>query len=744
MRQPMPSALAVTGVLRVPYILVRFNNTDPFTLRPVAAYDSVITLPTAPVGKPYSIRTLYDELSNGLLSLQGQVIGWITLDSNDTWYEGNCNGLCQGGSSGGHMGQLLQEALIRADSIVDFGMFDNDGPDGNPNSGDDDGVVDFVGFVQPEVDGACGGNPNIWSHKFFYSGWNGSPFTTNDARAGSGFIQVNSYTIQSGVGGSTACNGSEIMPVGTMAHETGHAFGLPDLYDTNPDDSDDSEGIGQWGLMGSGNYTSPFSPSHMESWTRNELGWITVVPLVDNGTYTFGPTTSRDTVFLVRPPVTNTRGEYFLLENRQAVLSDSALIRIQGPGLLIWHADSVRLLSSSPNTGSIHGLWLRQADGLEQLRSSTQGVRNRGDAGDPYPGSTNNTSFGFDTNPANVLNSTGGFAAFVIDSILQVVPGNEMAFRLRFGGVSIVQASDTTARVTVRGQQWAQFRDVFQDGDTLTMSIDSAQTNATGRTQYVFQSWSDAGARSHVATMTLAGSTITANVQRKHKVQVTISGNGTVLATPTVDLVNGEFVTEGGAVSLTATPGAGVVFSGWSGDTTASSTTLDLTMTRPFVLTASFAPQLAVSDTVLRAPVVGAAYSDTIRMSGGTGAYTFSLVTGTGTLPPGLSLSTAGVISGTPSKDSTYLFTVRATSGGQTLDLPLRLAVTVPTLALSAVIGAFLGSGPALSAEENRYLDIIGNNNNQLDIGDVIAWLDKTGNAVNEQTMAQLMRRAPR
>ena len=39
-----------------------------------------------------------------------------------------------------------------------------------------------------------------------------------------------------------------------------------------------------------------------------------------------------------------------------------------------------------------------QADGLNQLR--TPGGRNRGDAGDSYPGSTGNTRFGVSTNPS--------------------------------------------------------------------------------------------------------------------------------------------------------------------------------------------------------------------------------------------------------------------------------------------------------------------------------------------------------
>lgn len=54
----------------------------------------------------------------------------------------------------------------------------------------------------------------------------------------------------------------------------------------------------------------------------------------------------------------------------------------------------------------------------------------------------------------------------------------------------------------------------------------------------------------------------------------------------------------------------------------------------------------------------GTAYSATLTASGGLGApYVFSLAVGSH-LPPGLSLSSAGVISGTPSEDGRYTFTV--------------------------------------------------------------------------------------
>jgi hypothetical protein len=98
---PAPSAMAVTGVLRVPYLLVSFANTDPSSLRPPAAYDSALTLPVAPRDRPFSARSFYEQLSNDLLSLQGQVIGWIRLANDDAYY----------GVGDAHVDGLLPEVL---------------------------------------------------------------------------------------------------------------------------------------------------------------------------------------------------------------------------------------------------------------------------------------------------------------------------------------------------------------------------------------------------------------------------------------------------------------------------------------------------------------------------------------------------------------------------------------------------------------------------------------------------------
>lgn len=741
-RSPQPTALAITGTLRVPVFLVNYANVAP--PQPAARYDTVLFGLTPPAGRPFTIRTFYEQMSNGLFSMQGQVLGWAQLANNDTFYEGGsgCNGLC----SNANVDNLIAEAVAAHDAAVDYGQFDNDGPDGVPNSGDDDGFVDMAIFVHPELGGECGNNQNIWAHRFFYSGWTGSALNTADPRAGGGVIRVNSYTIQSGLGGSSSCNASDIMPVGTVAHETGHGLGLPDLYDTDPFDADDSEGIGEWGLMGSGNYSSSFSPSHMEGFSRMVLGWVTVRDLNASGTYRFGPYTVGDTIFRVLPAVANSRSEYFLLENRQAALGDTALVGRKGPGLLIWHVDEAQYSfgrsSNRVNSGPIHGLWLRQADGLDQLRSSTQGVRNRGDAGDPWPGTSNNRSFGFTGNPAANLN-TGLFSGIVIDSIRQEVTGGEMAFRLRFGGLTTVAASDTNAVVRVRGIAYNVYRELHNDGDTLTVEVDSVQQAADGRTRWTFLSWSDGQPRSHQVTATLAGSVITAAVRREFRIQASVTGSGTVTSTPSLDLAAGAFHPDGDTLRIEATPQAGHVFLRWQGDTSTTSPVLRFPVRRPMTLTALFQQQLAIVDSSLRSGVMGAPYLDTIRVSGGTGSYLFQVVLGTGTLPPGITInSSTGVISGIPTNDSTYVVQVQVVSGTQQLQFPVRITVTAPQLTLQPVIEALLGRSSALTADEIRYLDLLGNRNNALDLGDFVAFLDETGLVVDAATMARIMGRS--
>ena len=238
-RAAVPSAAALSAIYSVPAILFKYADTPIGSLRDTAAYNAVLFGVTPPLGRPYTYRSFYQQMSNGLLDIQGQTYGYAALDSNEVTYTGtppcsgnpytgstNCNGLFD--FNGGQMGfdpptrmqRGLREALQKLDAGIDWTQYDSDG----------DGYVDLVVFLHPSLDGACGGSTNnhLWSHRDFLGDY--APlFTTHSPAPGGGFEKVRDYILQSAVGGATVCDSTSIMPIGTVAHETGHGFGLPDL-----------------------------------------------------------------------------------------------------------------------------------------------------------------------------------------------------------------------------------------------------------------------------------------------------------------------------------------------------------------------------------------------------------------------------------------------------------------------------------------------------------------------------------
>ena len=80
---------------------------------------------------------------------------------------------------------------------------------------------------------------------------------------------------------------------------------------------------------------------------------------------------------------------------------------------------------------------------------------------------------------------------------------------------------------------------------------------------------------------------------------------------------------------------------------------------------------------------VNVSYAQTLAASGGTPPYTNWLITG-GTQPPGLTLSSGGVLSGTPTTSGTYNFTVRVTdSASATASASFQLTINPPGLAIT-------------------------------------------------------------
>ncbi len=114
------------------------------------------------------------------------------------------------------------------------------------------------------------------------------------------------------------------------------------------------------------------------------------------------------------------------------------------------------------------------------------------------------------------------------------------------------------------------------------------------------------------------------------------------------------------------------------------------------VYTLAVCPVLTISPAALPAATAGLPYSQALGSSGGTGPYGFS-VTG-GALPPGLTLSGAGLLSGTPTAPGTFSFSVMATDAVGCPGVANYLLTVCPVLTLSSAAlpdGAAVGFAPA-------------------------------------------------
>ncbi|NTF46671.1 Ig domain-containing protein, partial [Rhizobium rhizogenes] len=109
---------------------------------------------------------------------------------------------------------------------------------------------------------------------------------------------------------------------------------------------------------------------------------------------------------------------------------------------------------------------------------------------------------------------------------------------------------------------------------------------------------------------------------------------------------------------LSGTPTAGGTFNFTVTATDSSTGSGPFTGSRAYNLVVN-APTIAVAPTTLAAATLNASYSETITASGGTGTYTYAVTSGA--LPAGLTLSSAGDLSGTPTAAGTFNFTVTAT-----------------------------------------------------------------------------------
>jgi len=122
-----------------------------------------------------SLREFYRTNSRGRLVISGQVTPrWVDMPHSYDYYSSGYAGLNFAGYP--NSSQKLAEDAMAAAALEfqgDLRYFDNDGPDGVPSSGDDDGYIDAVSCIVPgqgaEVNYDCRFGPvgcnHLWSHE---------------------------------------------------------------------------------------------------------------------------------------------------------------------------------------------------------------------------------------------------------------------------------------------------------------------------------------------------------------------------------------------------------------------------------------------------------------------------------------------------------------------------------------------------------------------------------------------------
>lgn len=363
-RGTLPINGTSTLALRAVVVLVDFADNPADTVNfPPSYYERLLfSIGEHPTG---SLREYFLENSNGGLDVTGTVTSWLRMPRLYSYYVAGKRGF---GPYPQNAQKLAEDAVLTADWEVNFSNFDNDGPDGVPDSGDDDGYIDalFIVHAGPGYETTLD-TMNIHSHKWVF------------------FFEQNVDGVKAWPYAMQAQDGR----TGVFCHEFGHVLGLTDLYDRDYS----SRGLGGWSLMAFGGWNGlGMRPGHLDAWSKIRAGFMTpVVPLNNIAGVSFPPVEREPVAYKLWNSGTGDR-EYFLLERREKIGFDEYL---PGHGLLIYHVDE----DVSGNDNAFHyKVALEQADGLWHLENNA----NLGDDGDPYPGSLFKSVFGYETVPGSL------------------------------------------------------------------------------------------------------------------------------------------------------------------------------------------------------------------------------------------------------------------------------------------------------------------------------------------------------
>ena len=385
----LSSTFPKAGTVRVPVLLCAFPDQGFVVEDPNTAFSNMMNV----IGYSDnhgtgSVREYYLISSDNFLDLRFDVYGPYVVSHNLEYYGAN-----SGTSHSKNAQELVKEMInLAGNDGVDFSLYD----------ADNDGVVDNVSVFFAGHNEAEGGDENtLWPHQSFVSGgptWNKKTF--------------GSYLITSELRGAT---GSIMAGIGTYCHEFGHVLGLPDLYNTNNNTSDEKVyTVGDWDVMCHGSYNnSGRTPPLYSAFERFMMGWHNPTQLRESGIYTLPPMATTDSAFLIAlsdhsmDPNNISPAEFFLIENRQRTGWEGRHEDcLPGVGLLISHVTyNARTWSGNTfNNATPLGYDLCEAYNQNPTQSSPY---------DTYPGTMNVTTF------TPVMNGGDSITRYRLHNILQ-------------------------------------------------------------------------------------------------------------------------------------------------------------------------------------------------------------------------------------------------------------------------------------------------------------------------------------
>jgi len=236
----------------------------------------------------YTMTNFYLENSSGRYTVDGNAHGWFKVPHPESFYGADAKDRHDLDGANGPVWRVIQDAapLIAQDPAIDWASYDkidrydwdSDGDFSEPDGYIDHAMIVHAGVGQEE-DGGAQGDDAIWSHR--------GRANYQPIQLGIQAVGPQKYVKRGGIQVDPAHDlwvlDYTMMPEngapGVFSHEFGHDLGLPDLYDTEPQNNSDSS-VAFWSIMSQGSWASLKDtpqgsvPTHFSAWEKMKLGWL--------------------------------------------------------------------------------------------------------------------------------------------------------------------------------------------------------------------------------------------------------------------------------------------------------------------------------------------------------------------------------------------------------------------------------------------------------------------------------------